>query len=74
MEHDADIFALELTHDNEALASAFVKLAEGSKQDPSPHPFIEFWRYTHPSIARRIVFSLNYKPWEKGEPNQKWNP
>jgi STE24 endopeptidase len=74
MEHDADIFALELTRDNEALASAFVKLAEGSKQYPAPHPFIEFWRYTHPSIARRIVFALNYKPWEKGQPNQKWNP
>ena len=74
MEHDADIFALELTRDNEALASAFVKLAEGSKQDPAPHPFIEFWRYTHPSIARRIAFSLTYKPWETGQPNQKWNP
>jgi Zn-dependent protease with chaperone function len=74
MEHDADIFALELTRDNEALASAFVKLAEDSKRDPRPHPFIEFWRYTHPSIARRIEFALAYKPWERGEPNQMWNP
>jgi Zn-dependent protease with chaperone function len=74
MEHDADIFALELTRDNEALASTFVKLAEDSKRDPRPHPFIEFWRYTHPSIARRIQFALAYKPWERGEPNQMWNP
>lgn len=74
MEHDSDIFALELTRDNEALASAFVKLAEGSKRDPRPHPFIKFWRYTHPPIAERIDFALSYKPWERGDPNQKWRP
>jgi Zn-dependent protease with chaperone function len=74
MEHDSDIFTLELTRDNEALASAFVKLAEGSKSDPRPHPFIKFWRYTHPPIAERIDFALSYKPWERGEPNQKWKP
>jgi Zn-dependent protease with chaperone function len=63
-EHEADKFSLELTHLNEPLASAFVKLAEDSKSDPSPHPFIEFWLYSHPSIAKRIPFALHYKPWE----------
>lgn len=72
LEHESDIFALEITRDNEAMAGAFVKLAEGSKRDPNPHPFIEFWRYSHPSIARRIDFALQYKPWETGEPNRKW--
>ncbi len=74
LEHNADIFSLELTHLNEPMARAFVKLAEDSKRDPSPHPFIEFWRYSHPPIAKRIDFSLSYKPWEKGEPNQLWKP
>ncbi|MDP9191033.1 MAG: M48 family metallopeptidase [Acidobacteriota bacterium] len=71
-EHKADMFALELTHLNEPFASAFVKMAEDSKRDPSPHPFIKFWRYTHPPIAERIPFALTYKPWEKGEPNRMW--
>jgi len=71
-EHQSDIFSLEMTHDNVSMASAFVKLSEDSKSNPRPHPFIEFWRYSHPSIARRVEFALAYKPWEKGEPNQLW--
>ncbi len=63
IEHQADVFGLELTHLNEPAATAFIKLAEQSKVNPRPHPFIEFWRYSHPSIARRIEFVLSYKPW-----------
>jgi len=64
-EHQADKFSLELTHLNEPMATAFRKMAEDSKRDPSPHPLIEYWRYTHPPIAKRIPFALAYKPWEK---------
>jgi STE24 endopeptidase len=64
IEHQADIFALDLTKKNEAFATAFIKLAEDSKRDPDPHPFIEFWRYTHPSINKRIAFALSYQPKE----------
>jgi STE24 endopeptidase len=74
MEHESDLFSLELTHLNEPMATAFVKLAENSKRDPNPHPFIRFWRYTHPPIAERIPFSLGYRPWEQGQPNQVWKP
>lgn len=74
MEHESDMFALELTHLNEPMASAFVKLAENSKRDPNPHPFIKYWRYSHPPIAERIPFALSYKPWERGEPNRAWKP
>jgi STE24 endopeptidase len=73
IEHQADIFGLELTHLNEASATAFVKMAEDSKQDPRPHPFIKFWRYSHPPIAERIPFALSYRPWEKGQPNEAWH-
>jgi Zn-dependent protease with chaperone function len=62
VEHQADIFSLELTHLNEPLASAFVKFAEDSKADPRPPRFIEWWRYSHPSLGRRIDFVLAYKP------------
>lgn len=71
-EHKADMFGLEVTHLNEPFATAFVKMAEDSKRDPSPHPFIKFWRYTHPPISERIPFALQYKPWEKGEGNRMW--
>jgi Zn-dependent protease with chaperone function len=64
MEHQADVFGLELTHLNDAMASSFVKFAEDSKVDPTPNEFIEFWRYSHPSLTRRIEFVRSYKPWE----------
>jgi STE24 endopeptidase len=64
-EHEADKFSLELTHLNEPMATAFRKLAENSKRDPRPHPFIKYWLYTHPPIAERIPFALSYRPWEQ---------
>jgi len=66
------VFGLELTHLNHAMATTFVKFAEDSKVNPYPHPLIEFWRYSHPSLARRIDFVLHYKPWEQGRPNVLW--
>jgi Zn-dependent protease with chaperone function len=66
LEHQADQFSLELTHLNEPMATAFRKLAEDSKSDPSPNPLIEYWCYSHPPIARRIPFALSYRPWESG--------
>ena len=74
VEHQADVFALELTHLNEPVATAFRKMAEDSKRDPSPHPLIELWSYSHPPIAKRIPFALSYRPWEKGEENRVWKP
>lgn len=73
IEHQADVFGLELTHLNEAMASSFVKFAEDSKTDPRPPRFIEWWRYSHPSLGRRIDFVVAYKPWKKGHPNRLWH-
>ena len=73
IEHQADQFALELTHLNEAAATSEVKFAEDSKVDPRPNAFLEFWRYSHPAPQRRIDFALQYRPWEKGQPNELWN-
>jgi len=61
-EHEADIFSLELTGLNKAGARAFVKFAEDSKALPDPHPFIRFWRYSHPTLAERIELCLGYEP------------
>ncbi len=73
-EHESDVFSLELTHLNRPMATAFVKLSEDSKTIPMPHPFIEFWRYSHPPIAKRVDFAMHYKPWTEGKPNQAWKP
>jgi STE24 endopeptidase len=67
-EHQADVFGLDLTHLNEAMASSFVKFAEDSKVNPNPSPFIEFWRYSHPSLKKRIDFVLHYKPTQTVSP------
>ncbi len=60
IEHEADRFGLQLTRLNEATATSFVKFAEDSKVNPRPHPFIRFWRYSHPPLAERIEFALGY--------------
>lgn len=60
VEHESDIFSLELTHLNEPMATAFVKLAENSKRDPNPNPLMEYWCYSHPPIGKRIRFALEY--------------
>ncbi len=72
VEHQADVFGLELSRLNEPMASAFVKFAEDSKIDPTPNAFIEFWRYSHPSLTKRIKFVLGYRPWEQGKANELW--
>ena len=62
VEHQADVFGLELTHLNEPMASAFVKFAEDSKANPRPPRVLEWWHHSHPSLGRRIDFVLGYKP------------
>ncbi len=70
VEHESDVFALELTHDNDAGARAFLKLAAANKSDPDPAPWVMIALYSHPPLADRIRFALDYRPWEKGQPNR----
>lgn len=58
VEHEADVFGLQLTHLNEPMATAFKKLAEDSKYNPEPNRFVELWHYSHPSTNERIRFAL----------------
>jgi len=60
IEHDADVFGLELTQDGNTAASAFVKLANENLSNPSPHPFVEFWLFNHPTLSDRIAFCKEY--------------
>jgi Zn-dependent protease with chaperone function len=68
IEHQADIYGLEVTHglfphNRQVAASSFQKLGENSYDYPDPNPLLVFWSYSHPSIADRIRFSLQYDPW-----------
>ncbi len=71
MEHDADIYGLEVIHgivpdSSQAAARGFQRLGEISLDDPNPSPFIEFWLYDHPSIRDRVRFAAEYDPWAGG--------
>jgi len=68
LEHQADIYGLEVTHglfpnSAEVAASAFQKLGEKSYDYPTPNWFLVFWSYDHPTIKERIRFCLHYDPW-----------
>jgi STE24 endopeptidase len=67
-EHEADRFSLEITRDNHALGTAFVKLQTENLGNPRPGFLYVLWRASHPPVGERIDFCNDYKPWEKGEP------
>ncbi len=70
VEHESDMYALELTHDNDAGARSFLELARGNRSDPEPAAWVMIMLYTHPPLGERIRFALDYRPWERGEPNR----
>jgi STE24 endopeptidase len=59
---------LELTQDNRAAATAFVRLQQVNLAVPRPGLLYELWRSTHPPLGERIDFCNRYRPWERGEP------
>jgi STE24 endopeptidase len=67
-EREADRFGLELTRDNRAAATAFVKLQQENLSVPRPAPLYQLWRGSHPSLAERITFANEYRPWAIGAP------
>jgi len=72
MEHNADIYGLEVTHGinanpQEAGAHAFQTLGELSLVYPYPSRLRNFWYGSHPSIPDRVRFAHEYDPWSKGQ-------
>lgn len=70
IEHESDVYTLELTRDNDATARAFLALARDNRSNPEPSPWVEFLFYDHPPLGDRIRFALSYRPWERGQPNR----
>ncbi len=67
-EHEADRFGLEITQNNHAAATAFVKLQTENLANPRPGWLIKLLRATHPPLGERIDFCNEYRPWAKHEP------
>jgi len=67
-EREADRFALEITRDNQAMATAILKFEERNLYVPRGSWFPDLWRATHPSAADRVEFANTYRPWESGQP------
>jgi Zn-dependent protease with chaperone function len=66
-EHEADRFALDLTHANHSGGTAFVKLQTENLGNPRPGWVYRLFRASHPSIGERVDFCNSYRPWDAGE-------
>lgn len=53
-EYEADEYAVESTRKPEAFMSTLKKLTEQNLADKEPHPFVEWFFYSHPSINNRL--------------------
>ena len=67
-EREADRFGLEITQNNRAAATAFVKLQQENLAVPRPNVLVKLWQASHPTLGDRIDFANDYRPWERGEP------
>ncbi len=54
-EFQADEYAIEATNKEEAFISTLEKLTDQNLGDTNPHPFVEWFFYSHPSIKNRIA-------------------
>jgi Zn-dependent protease with chaperone function len=70
LEHEADRFGLELTHENHAAATGFAKLMQMGLGVPRPGAIFMIWFGSHPCIADRIEFSNTCHPWETHQPSK----
>jgi len=75
LEHQADIYGLEAIHglvadSPQVAAHAFQKLGEKALAYPDPNPLFVVWAFSHPPIADRIRFALQYQPWNDNQPTR----
>lgn len=68
VEHEADRFALEVTHDNLAFSESQAAVGRQpwrmNEEDWITRVFFD----THPSQADRVRFGNSYRPWAEGKP------
>jgi STE24 endopeptidase len=57
VEHQADVFALEATHDPPAFIGAMTRLANQNLAELEPPRIVEFMLHNHPSVGRRLAYA-----------------
>lgn len=60
-ERRADEYALRLTGNGAAFASAFTRLANQNLADADPPAWEEFLLYSHPALSKRIAMAQSYR-------------
>ena len=55
-EYEADEYAVKSTGKKEAFSTTLEKLTEQNLGDKEPHPLVEWFFYSHPSVKKRIAF------------------
>ncbi|MGG3799364.1 M48 family metallopeptidase [Metabacillus fastidiosus] len=60
-EKSADMYALEMTKDNEAGIYTFQKLSKASLSQVNPPQLVKIFRYGHPTIFERIQYLEKYE-------------
>ncbi len=53
-EYEADEYAISSTNKKSAFISTLEKLTDQNLGDKDPHPFVEWFFYSHPSIKKRV--------------------
>jgi len=59
-EQRADRFALQITGNGDAYASALTKLANQNLSDVDPEPWVEVIFYSHPALGKRIEMAKTF--------------
>ena len=60
-EYEADEYAVNSTNKKDIFVNTLTKLTEQNLGDKDPHPFVEWFFYSHPSIKNRIAYINNLK-------------
>jgi STE24 endopeptidase len=60
-ERRADEYALKVTHNGAAFASAMTRLANQNLADIDPEPWVEWLLYSHPALGKRIAMAEKFK-------------
>ncbi len=74
VEHEADLFGLEVTRLNDAAARAFIKLGSQNRSNPEPGAVLRVLEYSHPPLLERVQTALDYHPWTAEKPNRYFHP
>ena len=61
VEHQADVYALDLTGKTDAFVGAMRKLGRMNLSNPKPSALVKFMLYSHPPLAERIAFGRSYR-------------